>query len=624
MAHGGMGSVYVAEDERLDRQVAVKVIHPHLAESPKYSARFKREAQAAARISHPGVVPVYDQGSVDGRGYLVMELVDGKDLRTYLISRQPYTLAAVLDLVSQILRAVAAAHQVGVIHRDLKPENVLVTENGQAKVVDFGLSRSATDASLSSTGTVFGTVNYLAPEIAVGERADARSDLFSVGVILFELLTGRQPGEGDNAVQIAYQRVNQDIPLPSSEVSWLPTEIDELSATLCARNASERPESAAQADALVQKALAALPDELLERPLPALQAAAGADTEVDQSTPTSADTRPLGEMNWSALTLTEIPVEQQVVHTSGAIEAVQENPGNSNRKRLILLLVVVLIIAGALGVWWWWAQYGPGAYRTVPDLTGMSQSGAVAQLRDMELASEITTEFSDDVDEGLVIRTDPEAGGSVHKDGEIIVYVSAGVQMLQIPADLIGLTLEEAEAAIVEAGFSDVSVQEAYSRDAPAGTVTSIDPGEGETVRHDAQITLTVSMGPEPVTMPQLVGTSWEEARQQLDDLGLSANVTEQYSDEVAEGVVISQGSDAGTTLYDGDSIDVVVSLGPEYVEVPNVYGRQVEEATQILEEAGFVVEVNRIASFFNTVGAQSPSAGEQARRGSTVTISVV
>lgn len=621
MARGGMGSVYVAQDERLDRPVAIKVIHSHLAESPQYSARFRREARAAARISHPGVVPVFDQGTVDGRGYLVMELVDGVDLRSYLYRHQPYSLSLVLELTQQILLGVQAAHQVEVVHRDLKPENVLVTRNRQVKVADFGLSRSGSDPALSSTGSLFGTVSYLAPEVALGDRADARADVFAVGVMLYEMLTGRLPATGETAVQIAYRRVNEDTPLPSLQVEWLPTEIDELSTCLCARDPQERPANAGEAARLVQRVLDTLPAELAERDLPPLQ------SFTPESTTVSSDPQRTILLAPVPLALTaEMELTPQMVHTagSGASETVSTPEPTSRRKLFMVALTLLLVAASCFGIWWWWIQYGPGAYREVPDLAGMTEAQVVQELRELQLASVVETEFSDDVEVGLVTRTNPEAGGSVHKNAEITVYISAGVEMLDVPTELVGLSQENAETAIEAAGLQVGEITETYSTEVDAGLVISVDPEEGETVRHDTPVNLTVSLGPKPVTVPNVVGSSRTDAESALEELGLTVNVTEQYSNEVAAGNVISQSEDADATLHEGDSIDLVVSLGPEYVEVPSVFGKQLEEATQILEDAGFQVEVNQLASFFNTVGSQSPAAGERARRGSTVTITVV
>lgn len=621
MARGGMGSVYVAQDERLDRPVAIKVIHSHLAESPQYSARFRREARAAARISHPGVVPVFDQGTVDGRGYLVMELVDGVDLRSYLYRHQPYSLSLVLELTQQILLGVQAAHQVEVVHRDLKPENVLVTRNRQVKVADFGLSRSGSDPALSSTGSLFGTVSYLAPEVALGDRADTRADVFAVGVMLYEMLTGRLPATGETAVQIAYRRVNEDTPLPSLQVEWLPTEIDELSTCLCARDPQERPANAGEAARLVQRVRDTLPAELAERDLPPLQ------SFTPESTTVSSDPQRTILLAPVPLALTaEMELTPQMVHTagSGASETVSTPEPTSRRKLFMVALTLLLVAASCVGIWWWWIQYGPGAYREVPDLAGMTEAQVVQELRELQLASVVETEFSDDVEVGLVTRTNPEAGGSVHKNAEITVYISAGVEMLDVPTELVGLSQENAETAIEAAGLQVGEITETYSTEVDAGLVISVDPEEGETVRHDTPVNLTVSLGPKPVTVPNVVGSSRTDAESALEELGLTVNVTEQYSNEVAAGNVISQSEDADTTLHEGDSIDLVVSLGPEYVEVPSVFGKQLEEATQILEDAGFQVEVNQLASFFNTVGSQSPAAGERARRGSTVTITVV
>lgn len=613
MARGGMATVYVARDERLDRLVALKVMHPHLAESEQFTARFRLEARSAAKISHPGIVPIYDQGVVEGQGYLVMELISGTDLRTLMNSGQPLELGTALSYAGQILDALAAAHRAGVIHRDLKPENVLITDEGALKIVDFGLARAASEVSVSTTGSIMGTVAYLAPEVALNGTSDSRTDLFALGVMLYEMLTGVLPGGNDNPVQVALSRVNEDIPSPSAITEWLPTEVDDLVAALCARDAVERPASALDAAALLQQTLKSIPDEAIEKELPSPRSAARQTSVKDL-------TLPLPRSGRTSI----LPINEVVIQTSGSVTTPDTTQLTSrSRMWLILTTILLLISAIALGTWWWWQQYGPGSYLEVPDLSNMTIDEAEKELALLDLASSVSYDHSDDVTVDAVIRTLPAAGEAVHKSQEIEIVISKGILMLTVP-DVVGDKPDKAAASIEAVGLEVGTETEEWSETVPAGIVIATQPEGGSSVEHFQPIDIVVSKGKMPIEVPDLTGTSSDSASAALEVLGLAMSATEAYSDEVPQGDIISQDPVAGETLHKSDTVSVVVSLGPEYVAVPDVYGRNADDARAILEEAGFHVEVNRLAGFFNSVGSQSPSGGESARRGSTVTITVV
>ncbi len=613
MARGGMATVYVARDERLDRLVALKVMHPHLAESEQFTSRFKREARSAAKISHPSVVPIYDQGVVHGQGYLVMELVDGPDLRAFLSSGSSLTLGAALSYTLELLEGLAAAHRAGVVHRDLKPENVLMDPSGSLKIVDFGLARAASEVSYSTTGSIMGTVAYLAPEVALAGSSDARTDIFAVGIILYEMLTGELPGGGENAVQVALSRVNEDIPAPSLVTKWLPTEVDELVAAFCARDAAERPASALDAAAMVRRTQASLPSQLLGRDLPSPATSA-------PSSPAQGLTIPVGRADRTAV----LPVERIVVQTSGSITA-PEGQALTRKSRvwLILLTVLMLLVALALGTWWWWQQYGPGSYLDVPDLRGMTVEQAEEELSSRDLASTVAFDYSDTVPVDQIVETNPAAGEKVHRTQEIELVVSKGVLMLEVP-ETAGMEPEAAKAALIAAGFAAPQQLDEWSESTPEGEVIGTRPAAGEEVEHSVTVQLIVSKGREPISVPELLGSTQGEAEQTLGELGLVAALAEDFSADVPEGQVMGQTPQAGSTAHKGDTVNVVVSKGPPYAPVPDVYGKSTEEATRVLQDAGFEVEVNRIAGFFDSVGAQTPAAGESVRLGSVVQITVV
>ena len=620
LARGGMATVYVAQDERLDRPVALKVMHPHLADSDAFVERFRREARSAARIVHPGVVSVFDQGIVTGQGFLVMELIDGTNLRRLLRAQGAFTIPQALRYTTDTLEALRAAHRVGVIHRDIKPENILVPTDGPAKVTDFGLARAASEVSMSSTGNMLGTVAYIAPEIATTGEADARSDIYSVGIMLYEMLTGAVPWAGESPLQIASHHVSDNVPSPSAAQPWIPREIDDLVAALTAREPANRPADASDAIDLVARAAATIPSDLANR------RAEVAPEERRRALETSAlnteimpaqFTRPLPAPASSSVAL---------VHTSGAtqVAAAASPPKKSARAAAWIVLVVLLLVVAGLGGRWWWTEYGPGSYLTMPKTTGRTLTDVQADLDALGLHSQVEEEFSDDVETGSVTRSDPEGGSSVHKRAQVQLYVSKGVDMKTVP-ELTGKSQDEAQRSLTEAGLAVGAVTDAYSEDVPQGQVISQSVAAGTSLAHDSAVDIVLSKGRQPLTVPTLSGLSASAAKSAIEDLGLVAAPTDAYSDTVAEGQVISQQTREGSTLYRGDSVAYTVSKGPEKVAIPDVVGLQREEARSLLESAGFTVKEEAVlGGFFGTVRSSDPAAGTMTKKGSTVTITIV
>ena len=620
LARGGMATVYVAQDERLDRPVALKVMHPHLADSDAFVERFRREARSAARIVHPGVVSVFDQGIVTGQGFLVMELIDGTNLRQLLRAQGAFTIPQALRYTTDTLEALRAAHRVGVIHRDIKPENILVPTDGPAKVTDFGLARAASEVSMSSTGNMLGTVAYIAPEIATTAEADARSDIYSVGIMLYEMLTGAVPWAGESPLQIASHHVSDNVPSPSAAQPWIPREIDDLVAALTARESANRPADASDAIDLVARAAATIPSELANR------RADVAPEERHRALETSAlnteimpaqFTRPLPAPASSSVAL---------VHTSGAtqVAAAASPPKKSARAAAWIVLVVLLLVVAGVGGRWWWTEYGPGSYLTMPETTGRTLADVQADLDALGLRTQVEEEFSDDVDTGSVTRSDPEGGSSVHKRAEVQLYVSKGVDMKTVP-ELTGKSQDEAQRSLTEVGLTVGAITDAYSEDVPQGQVISQSVAAGTSLAHDSAVDIVLSKGRQPLTVPTLSGLSASAAKSAIEDLGLVAAPTDAYSDTVAEGQVISQQTREGSTLHRGDSVAYTVSKGPEKVAIPDVVGLQREEARSRLESAGFTVKEEAVlGGFFGTVRSSDPAAGTMTKKGSTVTITIV
>ncbi|QPK82215.1 Stk1 family PASTA domain-containing Ser/Thr kinase [Schaalia sp. ZJ405] len=617
IARGGMATVYLAHDQRLDRPVALKVMHPYLAESVDFVQRFRREARAAARILHPGVVSVYDQGVIHGQGYLVMELVDGTTLRSLLTAQGTFTVEQALRYTCDVLEALRAAHRVGVIHRDIKPENVLVPTEGTVKVTDFGLARAASEVSMSTTGSMLGTVAYVAPEVASSNTADARTDLYAAGIMLVEMITGRIPWAGESPLQIAHHHVSDDVPLPSAEVDWLPREIDDLVAALTARDPNERLGSAQDAIDATQRVIAAIPDDIAQR-----RADRPESTMPSTGTKTTAIVVDTLTANLPAQIQT---TSQAVVHASGATSAVAtEGKGRRRRAPKIIAALIILIIVASLGGWWWWSEYGPGSYLTMPETTGRSTTAVQSDLQAMGLGVVIEEEFSDDVPKGKIITSDPEGGAPVHKRADVRLVSSKGVDMKVVP-DVVGQTRQQATTALTDAGLVLGNVAEEYSEDVKSGHVISQKVKAKSSVPHDTSIDIVLSKGREPIGVPKIVGTEASAAKKTLEDLGLVASSSEAFSDTVPEGTIISQEPEAATTLHRGDTVSYVVSKGPELVTVPNVVGKQRDEAISILEAAGLKVEVhNVLGGVFGTSRYTDPDAGTSVRKGSTIALYVV
>ncbi len=627
VARGGMATVYRALDRRLDRVVALKVMHAHLAEGTDVAARFRREARAAARLAHPGVVGVYDQGSADELNYLTMEFVDGTNLRAVLRRRGALPVGDALRYTEHVLSALAAAHHAGLVHRDVKPENILVARSGEVKVADFGLARAVTEATAASTGSLLGTVAYLSPEIVTSGSADARADVYAVGAMLYEMLTGRQPFLGETPIQVAYQHVHDDVPDPSESVRWLPLEVDDLVHTFTARNPQDRPADAGAALTLLRRTREGMDVHQLELRADVDGVDASAEEPVVTATVPATDSvvsDHAGDQSTTGLEQTGT-----VALPIGAVTAAEtDRPARRRvrRRRGLGLAVILILLLGAAGAGAWWYQtIGPGAYAALPPVSGMTEADALEQLEAAGFAPRTTAAFSDDVPQGRVIETDPQAGTDLIRDGEVVVVVSRGVEMLIVP-EVVGGTEQEAIRAITDAGFSVADpVERVYSQDAEAGTVIASSPEQGEEVAHDTPVVLTVSDGPEPIVIPNVVGAAEETAVSEVEATGATVQIDGRvHDDEVAEGHVITQDPAAGDG-HRGDLVMLTVSLGPELVEVPDVYAEQYDVAAAALEELGFVVErENVLGGVFGTVRSQSVEAGAMQPRGTVIVLSVV
>ncbi|MDA0565418.1 Stk1 family PASTA domain-containing Ser/Thr kinase [Streptomonospora sp. S1-112] len=575
VASGGMATVYVAHDLRLDRRLACKVMHPSLAEDPTFVRRFINEAHSVAKLSHPNVVGVFDQGTDQGHVYLCMEYVPGRTLRDMLHARGRLAPRDALDIIAPVLAALGAAHQAGMIHRDVKPENVLLTESGLVKVADFGLARAVeSQQGMTKTGTLMGTAAYLAPEQIERGTSDARTDVYAAGIMLYEMLTGRQPHTGDTPISIAYQHVNEDVPRPSRMVPGIPPEVDTLVTRATERDPRYRPANAGQYLALVLEARNSLPAAAGAGPVPGAAAPApvNANDTLVVEAGGLADLRDPDDLD------DDLPPERR-----GPL-------GRLDRRHYPALLVSAVLALVLIVLGWW---FFIGRYEPVPDVVGMGEEEAANVLRDAGLRMEVADSqvYSDDVEPGLIAEVDPGVDDRVLPNDTVTVSLSKGPQTVEMP-DVVGQSASDARAALEEEGFTEITEEQTTSHEEPAGTVLSTDPEPGAEADREGEIVLTVAQG---FDLPDVVGQDQEQARSTLEDLGLQVSLTEQSSDDVPAGQVISQDPQGGSTASAGDDVTLTVSTGPEMVAIPDVTGWKVQDAEKELRELGFEVTVTEI-----------------------------
>ncbi|MFF4080291.1 Stk1 family PASTA domain-containing Ser/Thr kinase [Streptomyces sp. NPDC001777] len=610
IAVGGMATVYRAVDTRLDRVLALKVMHPALATDATFVERFIREAKSVARLAHPNVVAVFDQGAQEQYVYLAMEYVAGCTLRDVLRNRGALQPRAALDILEPVLAALGAAHRAGFVHRDMKPENVLIGDDGRVKVADFGLVR-AVGSVTNTTGSVLGTVSYLAPEQIEHGTADTRTDVYACGVVLYEMLTGSKPHGGETPAQVIYQHLNEDVPPPSAVVPGLPEELDGLVAAATARDPEARPFDAVALLARTREARAGLTDAQLDAVPP--QATADAHDATEDRT---------------SVIPRLLPADQGVSHHTSRLEMPPPEParpaargprrGGPPRSVLVAVVAVLLALGIGTGVWY----INSGQFTRVPALLGQTQKNAEKRLADAGLdVKTVERGYSDTVERGKVISSEPEPGARIRGNDSVTLVVSRGPEIVKVP-ELRGLSLADARKELKKVGLVPGMVTKEFSEDIVRGDVIRTDPG-ANTGRHpDSAVALVLSKGT-PVDVPDVTGLSVEDATAALEEEGLKAEVLPDRvnSPEVA-GDIARQSPGEGAEAAEGDTITLTVSKGPRMIDVPEVTGKDVDEATAELEDAGFEVKVDRpFLSFSDTVASQSVDGGEQAPEGSTITI---
>lgn len=606
IARGGMATVYRGTDLRLGRTVALKVLGGVLVNDPDFVDRFTQEARATAALTHPNVVAVHDQGISEGFPFLVMEFVQGRTIREVMAQSGPLTSAHALEIISSVLAGLSAAHDAGFVHRDIKPENVLITNDGHIKVTDFGLARVISDTPVSdSTGAVLlGTMAYLSPEQVQQLAVDQRSDIYSCGILLYEMVTGMVPFTGTSPLDVAYQHVNSNVTAPSAIQPDVPPAVDHLVLAATRKSPNDRMQSAREFRDGVIRAMSAVPRaEALTTALPLHS------TQVISS-PARGAHRATGA----------VPLQKPNPGT-GASGIHRANVSKTPRKRFAPLLLILALLIGGAGFY----QF-TGSYEPVPPVTGLSTDEATQILAALDLGVQIVEEFSEDVPKGSVIRTDPVAGEKARKGNSITLVVSKGKERYTIPSDLAGkdpavVTAElEALTLVVE------STKEVFDEVIPVGKVVGTDPAGGTSVKRETPITIQVSKGPAPVEVPAIIGELLEDATKNLAKIGLEVQVSEEKFDDSVAGTILLSDPIPGTTVPKGTVIKVVVSKGPVLIEVPNVVGLDLDKAIVELETAGFEVKTkNKLSvAILDRVYSQNPASGTMAPKGSVITLEIV
>jgi beta-lactam-binding protein with PASTA domain/serine/threonine protein kinase len=607
IARGGMATVYHALDTRLERTVAVKVLHPAYAADPSFAERFVREARAIARLSHPNVVAVFDQGTYDDQAFLVMEYVRGRTLRDVLVERGRLSPAEATSVLEPMLDALTAAHRIGMVHRDVKPENVLIGDDGSVKVADFGLAR-VTDAGTATAtrGVLMGTVAYVPPELVTNGNADPRSDVYSAGIVLYEMLTGTRPFRGEPALSVAWQHVNADVPPPSDVIGGLPEALDELTLHATRREPGARPTDAGAFLAELRDVRADLALPLVPPP-PRTEATA-------QAHPTIAV--PRGD-----LISTHVPHRQRgasplPVSVHRDVAPPEDRPRRPRRRGpLVVAIILVLgLLAGATG---WYL--GIGQYTQAPSVLDKTRAEARATLVKAGLGLRIgDARFSETTRVGTVVAQDPKPTDRIRRDGAVTVFLSKGPERHAVPT-VVGAQQAAAERAVRDVHLRPV-VKVAYDDEVARGVVVSAKPKGGTRLPRDTVVTLVVSKGPPPVTLTDVRGKPAGTVSSQLRGLGLKVTTREEFDDKIAEGLVISQDPGPGTVLK-GSTVELVVSKGPPFTEVPQLEGLTFEAAQAALEARGLTVRRIDIPGGRNRVLSQEPAPGTRVRQGTAVLV---
>ena len=614
IASGGMATIYAGIDTRLDRPVAVKVMHAHLANDEAFVSRFIKEAKATAALSHPNIVSIQDQGWNEGGPpavFLVMELVEGSTLRDFLNENGPLSVEQTIQFITPVLSALAAAHLIGIIHRDVKPENILISKDGRIKVADFGLARNMTMAQTmtAESSVVLGSVSYLSPEQVQRGIADARSDVYAIGIVLFEMLLGKKPYDGETPIQIAYRHVNDRIPNVKEFKSDVPEMIADLIFQATAPNPDQRPKDAEQLLSKVRDIQAKLDPKRrqmsLELDLPPLLPKISKRSKVS-----------IGSAFGGLKEKTTQLISTKPINVAKAEDSVRTKKRKVSRRvkrnRVIALLILLGVIFGG------YQLLGVGKI-SVPSLVGMSQNEAKEALSNIGLLSEVVEEvFSEDIAQGKVISSSPGGGGRISPAGTVGLVLSKGQERIEIPV-IANLTPDVATQKISALGLTIGDINEVFDMKVESGFVIGTDPKSGEKVKRNSVVNIVVSKGVEKIALISYVGKGGDEALSELTNSGFDVKVVYKFSDKVFKGQVVSQSPEISDAIGLGSKIELVLSKGPEFVFVPNVLGKNKNDASLDLENLGLKV-VTKGTGKVNNI---SPAIGTKVKQGAVITLTL-
>ena len=744
IAEGGMATVYQAQDERLNRPVALKIMHTQLAQGlhrEQFIARFRREATSAASIANPHIVQVYDTGEFEGLDYLVMEYVHGVNLRYEMNKYGTFSVKDTLRVLAQTLDGLASAHLAGVVHRDIKPENILINDRGNVQITDFGLARAISQATLSSTGLLLGTAAYLAPEMIEKNLATPQGDLYSAGMMAWEMLAGRVPFNSDNPVTLVFKHVHEDTPSIKTVCKDINSSVADFLSSITAREMEKRPSDASKALNILRSVCAGLSEQEWQYkfevdldaenqsfegsiiankledknsnlksqiPLPpsinsntfnsntlgnsdssndtisntkelnktvdmdkttdidktadidATQALSTKNSDFNEDSSnysSSTSSNPLEDFNDNNMLTVTMRAPQFISERLKAKRNKSNNSdvnGKKTRKNIIIISASCAAIAAAavaFGAYWYYL--GPGSYWSLPKpntqecasqsackITNVPWADYERTLKISNIPYSVSKDFSDNIPEGNIIFTNPDFSGSKiskRNNGRVKIVVSKGVRKSTIPEDIIDPTSNAGKdpiKALKNAGFTSIthkSSEDIYSLEIPKGCVVEISPTPGMQMNHNKNITVILSKGPMPVSMPDIVNLTKEEADKAFNEAKLVPNYSEEFNDKIEKGKIISASVQKGTQMHWGDKLDVVVSKGPKTITMPDVRNKNANDARRILESLGLKVNVSApLGDLMHTVRFQSAAPGSQVRvldesgNPTTVTLTII